>query len=151
MAIFTLFWVVLFERTTPKVVLAAPIVAAASIILSEKYLLRDQFYDLYYFNVFWLIKYMVVLVGQIYISSFQLLPLIISGKARPVVVSITTEIEDSLNLAILCNSITLTPGTITIDVSGQLIMVLWLNPTTKEPTIAGKQIKGVFEDQIKEK
>ncbi len=151
MTIFTLFWIVLFERTTPKVVLAAPFVAAASIFLSEKLLLHDRFYDLYYFNIFWLLKYTLVLVGQIYISSFKLIPFLLSGKAKPVIVSITTELEENLNVAILANSITLTPGTITIDVSGHLFMVLWLNPTTKEPTIAGKHIKGVFEKQFKEK
>lgn len=143
--IFLAFWIVLFERMTPKVLIAAPFVVLLSIFLSEKYLLRDSYYDLYYFNVFWLIKYGAFLFVEIYKSGFSVIPYIITGNAKPGVVSIHTDLESNFEIAILANSITLTPGTITIDVSGHCLMVLWLNPLTKEPTIAGKLIKGHLE------
>ncbi|MBM7562219.1 Na+/H+ antiporter subunit E [Fusibacter tunisiensis] len=144
-ALFSLFWVVLFESLSFWVLISAPIISILSLILSEKYLLKANYYDLYYFNIFWLLKYTVVLFTEIYKSGFSIIPNILSGHANPGIVDITTEVDTNIGIALIANSITLTPGTITMDVSGQKLKVLWIDPETYNPTMAGLIIKGRLE------
>jgi multicomponent Na+:H+ antiporter subunit E len=148
--IFTIFWIVLFERATPFVLLTAPLISVLSIKASEKFLLKDSYYDLYYFNIFWLIKYSFYLLLEIYKSGLSIIPNIISGHASPEIVEIYTDLDSNLQLALLANSITLTPGTITMDIEGQRLKVLWMDPKTKNITMAGILIKGRLEKLLKE-
>lgn len=147
--LFSIVFIILFESTRPIILVSAPIIAIISIYISEKFFLKNSYFELYEFNLLLLIRYLFLLLIEIYKSSIAMLPIIISGKAHPVVISFNTEIEEPLYIAMISNSITLTPGTITIDVSGHRLLVLWLNPSTKESTMAGKIIKGKFEDCIK--
>ena len=148
--IFTIFWIVLFERVTLMILLTAPLISLFSILISEKYLLKYSYFDLYYFNVFWLIKYSFYLLLEIYKSGLSIIPNIISGHASPDIVEIYTDLDSNLQLALLANSITLTPGTITMDIEGQRLKVLWMDPKTKNVTMAGIMIKGRLEKLLKE-
>jgi multicomponent Na+:H+ antiporter subunit E len=148
--IFTIFWIVLFERATPFILFTAPLISIFSIKISEKFLLKDSFYELYYFNIFWLIKYSFYLIIEIYKSGLSIIPNIISGHSNPDIVEIYTDLDSNLQVALLANSITLTPGTITMDVHGQRLKVLWMDPKTKNVTMAGIMIKGRLEKLLKE-
>ena len=75
---------------------------------------------------------------------------VISDKAEISVISIPTKISDDFRLSILANSITLTPGTITMDMKKGSLTVLWLNPQNDDPLIAGEIIKGRLERILKE-
>lgn len=148
--IFTLFWIVLFERITPIVLLTAPIISIFSIRISELFLLKDSYYDLYYFNVFGIIRYSLYLLLEIYKSGLSIIPHIISGHSNPEIIEIYTDLDSNLQVALIANSITLTPGTITMDVQGQRLKVLWMDPKTKNVTMAGIMIKGRLEKMLKE-
>lgn len=143
--ILSVFWVILFESFSPIVLVSAPIVSLLSILISEKYLLKARYLDLFYFNIFWLIQYVIVLFVEIYRSGISMIPKIISGHSNPGIVEITTDIDTNFGIALLANSITLTPGTITMDVQGQKMKVLWMDPETYNSTIAGIKIKGRLE------
>lgn len=148
--IFTLLWFILFESFSIPLILLGLIVSFTSIRLTEMFFIHGTFYELYPFNLLKITRYAIFLIGEIYKSGITIIPTIISGNARPDVVEIQTELESNIGLVILANSITLTPGTITIDVQGHRIQVLWLNPKTKQPTMAGKYIKGSIERRLKE-
>lgn len=148
--LFTLVSIILFESISVTILFTAPLLSIISIYISEKYLLRDSYFELYYFNVFFLLHFAWVLIIEIYKASFQIIPVLLSGKAHPNVISINCELEEPLYVAMVSNAITLTPGTVTIDVSGHRLLVLWLTPTTKETTIAGKLIKGRFEEVVRQ-
>ena len=148
--IFTLLWLILFESFSIFLALMGMVVSLTSIRLTETFFIRGTFYELYPFNLFKITRYALYLIGEIYRSGFSIIPTIISGKASPDIVEIQTELESNMGLVILANSITLTPGTITVDVQGHRIQVLWMNPKTKQPTMAGKYIKGAIEHRLKE-
>lgn len=147
--LFSSVFIIMFESTRPIILVSAPIISIISIYISEKFFLKNSYYDLYEFNLLLLIRYLFLLLFEIYKSSIAMLPIILSGRAHPAIISVNTELEEPLYIAMVSNAITLTPGTITVDVSGHRILVLWLNPTTKESTLAGKIIKGKFETCIK--
>ncbi len=146
----TLFWIILFERFTPIIIGTGLCIVSLSIWFSEKYLMESTFYELFPFNIFKLLRYAIFLVIEIYKSGISIIPVIFTGTAKPGVVEIHTELESNILLVILCNSITLTPGTITLDIQGHRLLVLWLNPKTMQPTMAGIYIKGKIEQKLKE-
>ena len=52
--------------------------------------------------------------------------------------------------AFLANSITLTPGTLTVDIVGQDFYVHWINITSDDPAEQTRQIVQRFEGMLKE-
>jgi len=63
---------------------------------------------------------------------------VITGKIRPGIVRIDSGLKGSLAQAMLANSITLTPGTLTVDVddSGEtgVYYIHWINVTDEDPS-----------------
>lgn len=146
----TLLWHAFFESFALSILLSGLVISSFSIWLTERYLLHDRLFDLYPFNILKLIRFAIFLLGEIYKSGLSIIPTIITGKANPDMIEIYTELESNLDLVVLSNAITLTPGTITVDLEGHRLLVLWMDPKTKHPTLAGKIIKGSIEKRIKE-
>lgn len=69
---------------------------------------------------------------------------------RPGIVKVTTSLKGDLAKTLLANSITLTPGTLTVDIIGQDLYVHWINVTTDDPQERTKIIVRRFERIIKE-
>jgi multicomponent Na+:H+ antiporter subunit E len=68
---------------------------------------------------------------------------------RPAIVKIRTSIKSEMGKFILANSITLTPGTLTVDVVGQDLYIHWINAVTESPELRAELIAGRFEDLLK--
>lgn len=146
----TLLWLVFFESFSLTHMISGLVFSSLSLWVTERFLLHDCLFDLYPFNFIKMIRFAVFLLGEIYKSGLSIIPTVISGKANPDMIEIYTELENNLDLVVLSNAITLTPGTITVDLEGQRLLVLWMDPKTKHPTLAGKIIKGSIEKRIKE-
>jgi len=72
---------------------------------------------------------------------------------NPGIVKIPTDIKSDLGVTMLANSITLTPGTITVDVDarddGNMLYIHWINVASKNQEEARQKIDGVFEGLIR--
>ena len=68
---------------------------------------------------------------------------------RPGIVEIKTSLKSDLAKVALANSITLTPGTFTLDILGDRLLVHWINVKTKNIDEASRMIAGRFERYIK--
>jgi multicomponent Na+:H+ antiporter subunit E len=64
---------------------------------------------------------------------------------RPGIVKVKTKLQTKLAKTFLANSITLTPGTLTVDMSGEDIYVHWINVDTDDPEERTREIAGRFE------
>jgi len=69
---------------------------------------------------------------------------------RPGIVKVTTDLKGDLAKTFLANSITLTPGTLTVDIIGQDLYVHWINVTTDDPQERTETIVRRFERILKE-
>lgn len=146
--VFTLVWIVLFEKLTWQIALSGFFVSVLCLMFTEKFLIGDSYYKHYPINLWHLIQYALYLVVAIYKAGFQTLWHIFTGQINPRVVHIETSLEDDYLISILANSITLTPGTITVEKEGQKLIVLWLDATSRHPSIAGAAIKSDFEKRL---
>ncbi|MGB5396221.1 MAG: Na+/H+ antiporter subunit E [Gammaproteobacteria bacterium] len=69
---------------------------------------------------------------------------------KPAVVEIQTSLQSELGKLLLANSITLTPGTLTIDVIGDRMLIHWIDAQPGEDIMhATREIAAGFERDIK--
>ena len=68
---------------------------------------------------------------------------------RPGIVKVQTTLTTSMGKTFLANSITLTPGTLTVDIDGQDLYIHWINIDTDDATKRSAEICGRFEPLLK--
>lgn len=88
-------------------------------------------------RIFYGIEFFVVLVVEIIKAVFDTAACSLKGDVDPVVVEIRPDLKRPVSLAILCNTITLTPGTITVDMdqNERVLTVSTLTPRATEDII----------------
>ena len=96
-----------------------------------------------------LLWYMLVLIFQIVKSGLSVAKAVITDTTDPQVVNIRTSVHNHWFQCLIANSITLTPGTVTIDKTDHDLQVLWLCPTTDDPKEQAEEILGAFERILK--
>jgi len=71
---------------------------------------------------------------------------VITGKIRPGIVKVNIGLTNDISTTLLANSITLTPGTLTVDVDEEerALYIHWINVTNETP--AGSELYGSFEE-----
>ncbi len=68
---------------------------------------------------------------------------------RPGIVKVTTGLKSDLGITFLANSITLTPGTLTVDIIGSDLYIHWINITVDDPERQTEIIVSRFEKILK--
>jgi multicomponent Na+:H+ antiporter subunit E len=89
--------------------------------------------------------YLVRLVAEIFKSSFSYLARIIKKDSTPFITEVELEVKDPLLVAIIANSITLTPGTITVNVNENHLTVISLKDVKSSEESVRKEIHEKFE------
>jgi len=69
---------------------------------------------------------------------------------RPGIVRVRTTLQSDLAKTFLANSITLTPGTLSVDIDGQDLYIHWINVVTDDPQKQTEIIVSRFERMLKE-
>jgi len=96
-------------------------------------------------NVFRLVLYPFYLIGQIYLTGFSAMKLILMGASTNVVVTKTSITNNFLRM-LLANAITLTPGTATLNMEEDELTVLYLKlKNTEDEQDPGEAAKGGLE------
>jgi len=93
--------------------------------------------------------YLIYLLIKMYLASFKVLFNVVRGHINPRVVHFRTKLKSDLARVILTNSITLTPGTITLSIDDDHLVVHWLDSKTTHSKYAGLLIKGTMEKMLK--
>ncbi len=98
-----------------------------------------------------LIVYVIVLFKEIIKANFDVAYRIIHPKMpiKPGIVLIKTQLKSDIAKMILANSITLTPGTFTLDILRDKILVHWINVRTEDIDEATKIIGERFERYLR--
>jgi multicomponent Na+:H+ antiporter subunit E len=102
-------------------------------------------------KVFYLCIYIIILFKEIIIANIDVAYRVIHPKMpiKPGIIIIKTELRQDLAKMILANSITLTPGTFTLDIDEDRLLIHWINVKTDNIDEATKIIGGKFEKYLK--
>lgn len=68
---------------------------------------------------------------------------------KPGIVKVKTSLKNDFAKTILANSITLTPGTLTVEVDGDYFYVHWINISSDNPEVQKELILGRFERMLR--
>ncbi len=93
--------------------------------------------------------YLFYVLIRMYLDSFKVLYNVIRGNINPRVVHFRTKLKSDLARAMLANSITLIPGTITLVIDNDHLVVHWLDAKTTHSRYSGELIKGYMEKLLK--
>jgi multicomponent Na+:H+ antiporter subunit E len=89
--------------------------------------------------------YFALLAFNMYVATFSVTWQILRGRVNPGIVHFRTRLKSDVARVALTNSITLTPGTITVDLDDDHLIVHWLDTRTTHSKYAGNLIKGTYE------
>ncbi|MCR4753996.1 MAG: Na+/H+ antiporter subunit E [Lachnospiraceae bacterium] len=119
MFLFTLFvWIIFNGRLTVEIMVFGLIISAVMYWFICKFLDYSWKIDLFaIFNIGLFVKYFGVLIAEIVKANFSVVGMVMSSRydIEPVIVSFTTDFKTESAMIMLANSITLTPGTITVS------------------------------------
>ncbi|MBN1624605.1 MAG: Na+/H+ antiporter subunit E [Clostridia bacterium] len=138
-------WVILYENLSLYTVISGLLLGAGAALFANIFLTTEKLTSAYRFNIPMLAVFAIVLLFRIFKSGLYAIPDIIKGRCRTSIIDIETKVPEGLAATTLANSITLTPGTVTIEKVGQRIKVLCLNSKTNNPVEAAKIINGSLE------
>ncbi|MBN2777272.1 MAG: Na+/H+ antiporter subunit E [Bacteroidales bacterium] len=103
-------------------------------------------------SLFYSIAYLFVFMIELIKSNLDVAIRVISPKLpiNPGIVKVKTVLNTELGRMILANSITLTPGTLSVDIRDEYIYVHWINVEGKDIETATNSIVKKFEKYLKE-
>jgi len=99
-----------------------------------------------------LLKYLVYFVRMLINANIDVARRVLSPQIniKPQMVKVKTSMESDLGKLLLANSITLTPGTLSVDVIDEHIQVHWIDcPDVKSIDETTALIVGKFEEHLK--
>ncbi len=102
-------------------------------------------------RAFFFLIYIILLLWEIIKANFDVAYRIIHPKMpiKPGIVIIKTKLKSNIAKLALANSITLTPGTFTLDIRDDQLLIHWINVTTTDIEEDTKIIGEKFEKYLR--
>lgn len=118
------FWLLFNFNFNIDTIIYGVVISVLMTIFTSQVLFDQKGYR--YKRIRWLalFKYLLMLLIEIFKAAFMYIRSIIRGGYEVIVFDLKLTVDDPIEIALIANSITLTPGTISIDVNGQVITVL---------------------------
>jgi len=118
----TVIWVVLREEISVISAATGAGISLFCVFFCNKYLPLPKTANISFFR---LSAYLLFLLKEIYKAGFWAIKIIMKGS-RTEVLEVKTSIGHQFSRVALANSITITPGSLSLDVKENTISVLWL-------------------------
>lgn len=121
-----LLWLILNGKFTVEIAILGLVISAVILLFMCKFMDFSLKKELkLYKNFFWFVKFIAILVWEIIKANLSLISLETTQRyeLEPVLVSFTSPVKSSVGKFLLANSITLTPGTITVSQEGDEFVV----------------------------
>lgn len=98
-------------------------------------------------RIFWMLYYFLVFLVALVKANFDVARRVLTPSLpiNPGIVKFKTKLTTHYSKMVLANSITLTPGTLTVDVIDDTFYIHWIDVTTTDPEKAFTEIAESFE------
>lgn len=142
-----IFWFLLSGHTEPLLISLGIASSILVLFLSHRMNIIDNESHPFHLS-FRLTKYYIYLGKEIVLSNINVIKCILSpGKTiSPCIVTLPAEQKSDLGKVIYANSITLTPGTVTLELTGDKIIVHALSRQAAEDLKTGKMSRAIPDD-----
>ena len=154
---FTLFilslilWILLTFRFTISNIIVGSVAALITSLIFTRYFIRNVYKFLQPRRYFWLIIYLFIFLWACIKANFDVAYRVLhpAMPIKPWIVKVKTNLKSDFAKTILANSITMTPGTISVDIIDDYLFIHWIYIKSDDPEIYTKKISGQFEKYIK--
>ncbi len=131
-----------------QVVTAGVIASAIVAFLFHEVLPREHHVFISPARIFWALVYIPVFFYYVIMANFDVVYRVVHPKMpiKPGIIKIKTNLKTKSGITALANSITLTPGTLTVDLTDDgFLYIHWINVKSTDVEEATKLIAGRFE------
>lgn len=144
-------WLALTESLEAQEVLVGAAVCVVLSLLLSTYYVRLGLPPLTIKRLGFLAVYLVVLLWEVTKANLDVAYRVVHPRMpiKPGVVVIRTELTSDIAKMILANSITLTPGTFTLDVIGDRLLIHWINVRAESVEEATELVGARFERYLR--
>ncbi|MBN1805516.1 MAG: Na+/H+ antiporter subunit E [Sedimentisphaerales bacterium] len=141
-------WPIRDGRIDMQVVIAGVIASVIVSLLFHEMLPKEHHVFISPVRIFWFILYVPVFFYYVLLANFDVVYRALHPKMpiKPGIVKIKTKLKSESGITALANSITLTPGTLTVDLTDDgYLYVHWINVKSDDVEQATQDIARKFE------
>jgi len=144
-------WLLLTSTTEPQEVIVGCVCALLVALLGYKNFSARGLRMLSPRRLAHLLIYLPIFFWQMLKANFDVAYRVVHPRMpiRPGIVAIKTDLKTDIGKLFLANSITLTPGTLTVEVRGEYLFIHWINVKAEDVERASELVGGRFEKHVK--
>jgi multicomponent Na+:H+ antiporter subunit E len=145
------FWLLFtFNLETQNLIVGA-VAALLTVLVFAKHFVKPVWKMLQPQRYFWFVLYMIVFIWECIKANFDVAYRVLhpAMPIKPGIVKVKLSLKTNIARTILANSITMTPGTISVDLIDDTLYIHWIYVSSTDPEIYSKKVAGRFEKYIK--
>lgn len=145
------FWLMLtFEFTFANLIVGVVASLITSLIFT-RFFVKNVYKLIQPKRYFWFIIYLFVFIWECLKANIDVAYRVLhpSMPIRPGIVKVKTTLKSDMAKMLLANSITMTPGTISVDIIDDYLYIHWIYIKSEDPEVYTEIITGAFEKYIK--
>ncbi|WDC83837.1 Na+/H+ antiporter subunit E [Caloramator sp. mosi_1] len=151
-----LFWILFTWTFTSQELIAGAVVSLLVAVLTARFFIHENAFYLFnpvkFIN---LVLYIFIFLKELWKANVDVARRSLNPNlpVNPGIVKVPVSLESEYGMSMLANSITLTPGTITMDITEEngkhYYYIHWIDVSEKDREKAGEAIKGTLESWIR--
>ena len=152
------FWILLTWSFQAEELAMGAVVSIAAAFVTARFFIHENAFHMVQPKRLWaLICYVPTFMWELIKANVDMAKRCLTGckNVNPGIIRVPADLHSLYAQAMLANSITLTPGTMTLDIAkdtetGELFYYIhWIDVTEEDPEKAGEMIKGALERGIR--
>ena len=144
------FWLLFTYDLSFANLIVGAVVAILTVVFLGKYFVDEVGKLFQPKRYFWFVVYLFIFAWECLKANLDVAYRVLHPKLpiKPGIVKAKINLKTDIARTTLANSITMTPGTITVDIVGDYIYVHWIYVSSTDPEKYVKKISGRFERYI---
>ena len=144
-----------FDPVTGKLdlqsVIAGVVVAIFVGLLFGDKIARELPLSRVFSRIFWFLVYIPIFFWYVVVANLDVVYRVVHPEMpiHPGIVKVKTTLKNPAGRAMLANSITLTPGTLSVDIVDEYLYIHWINVQAEDVEGATKEIVSKFEGMLR--
>lgn len=146
-----IFWLLMTYNLKLPNIIAGLVAALITMIVFGKGFIRDYKKFFQPQRYFWVIVYLFIFIWECVKANIDVAYRVLHPDLpiKPGIVKVKTNLKTDIAKTFLANSITMTPGTITVDIIGDVFYIHWIYVSSRDPEVYSEAILGRFEKHLK--
>ena len=146
-----LFWLLLTLSINFSNIIVGLTAALITTLVFGKYFVTHASKLLQPQRYFWLLVYLIIFIWECLKANIEVAYRVLhpAMPIKPGIVKVKLNVKNDFARMMLANSITMTPGTISVDIVDDYIFIHWIYVSSDDPAEYSQKVSGRFEHYIK--